>query len=127
MDVHIILYVQDQELSTRFYSRVLNSTPTLNVPGMTEFTLPNGTILGLMPQQGIKRLLGDKIPDPESARGIPRAEIYLRVSNAHAFYSRAIEAGARELSEMKMRDWGDLAAYALDLDGHVIAFAQTTS
>lgn len=35
-----------------------------------------------------------------------------------------IAAGATELSPLSMRDWGDLAAYSLDPDGHVVAFAQ---
>lgn len=76
---YFILYVSDQATSTAFYSRVLDCSPRLNVPGMTEFVLPDGAILGLMPESGIRRLLGPRLPDPASAHGIPRAELYLLV------------------------------------------------
>lgn len=121
---HTILYVSDQESSARFYATVLELQPALHVPGMTEFHLGEGNILGLMPEAGINRLLGDALPDPAAARGIPRAEIYLVVIDAQAYYRRALAAGARNLSGYERRDWGDFVAYCLDSDGHVLAFAE---
>ena len=120
---HLILYVRDQERSRGFYGRVLGVEPSLHVPGMTEFSLNDGCVLGLMPEKGIKRLLGASLPDPELGSGIPRAEIYLRVADPGSYHSRALAAGARELSALTPRDWGDVAAYSLDPDGHVLAFA----
>jgi hypothetical protein len=35
-----------------------------------------------------------------------------------------LTAGAKELSAMAARDWGHAAAYSLDPDGHVLAFAK---
>jgi uncharacterized glyoxalase superfamily protein PhnB len=90
---------------------------------MTEFTLAEGAVLGLMPEAGIKALLGQGLPDPATARGIPRSELYLVVNKPGAHHERALAAGARELSPLARRDWGDDAAYSLDPDGHVIAFA----
>ena len=121
---HLILYVADQGRSTAFYSAVLDRAPRLHVPGMTEFELAGGAILGLMPEAGIRRLLGQSIPDPAQASGIPRAELYLLVSSASECHSRALSAGARELSPVQTRDWGHRAGYSLDPDGHVIAFAE---
>lgn len=121
---HFILYVKDQALSAGFYSHILNCEPSLNVPGMTEFALSENSVLGLMPEAGIKRLLGDRLPDPARAGGFPRAEIYLHIENVLAFHRRALDAGATELSEPADRDWGDRVAYCLDLDGHVLAFAE---
>ena len=123
MKAHFILYVSDQERSTAFYSAVLGEVPTVNVPGMTEFRLEDSTVLGLMPETGIVKLLGPGIVDPALARGVPRAEVYLVVENLAAFYARAIAAGARELSPLALRDWGHTAAYCLDPDGHVLVFA----
>ena len=120
---HLILYVKDQAKSAAFYAHVLGCRPTLNVPGMTEFTVAENCILGLMPVAGIRRLLGERLPDPEQAAGIPRAEVYLLVDDPGAYHQRALEAGAQELSALALRDWGDLAAYSLDPDGHVLAFA----
>lgn len=121
--VHLILYVKDQARSTDFYAHVLACAPSLNVPGMTQFTLSANCVLGLMPEAGIKRLLGEKLPDPAQAAGIPRAELYLCVADAMAYHQRALDAGASELSGMADRDWGDCVAYSLDPDGHVLAFA----
>jgi len=126
MRTNIILYVADQKASTSFYEKVLMMPPVLNVPGMTEFRLNEETVLGLMPSAGIKRLLGDKLPDPDKAAGIPRAEIYLHVTDPESYHSRALENGAKELSPLSPRNWGDTVAYSLDPDGHVLAFAKKT-
>ena len=121
---HFILYVADQRASADFYVRALDSRPRLDVPGMTEFALGGGAVLGLMPVAGIRRLLGERLPDPARAAGVPRAEIYLHVDDVAAAHARALAAGAVELSAPAMRDWGDFAAYSLDPDGHVLAFAR---
>ncbi len=125
--VHFILYTSSQDASTRFYAHVLALQPRLHVPGMTEFELSDGAILGLMPEAGIKRLLGDALPDPASGAGIPRAELYLAVDDAQTFHQRALSAGAKELSPLQARNWGYEVAYSLDLDGHVLAFAQPSA
>lgn len=123
MRVQVILYVGDQAESARFYARMLGFEPQLDVPGMTEFRLNDGAVLGLMPEAGIKRLLGNAIGDPATARGAPRAELYLRVSDAEGAYACAIAAGARALSPVTPRDWGERVGYVADPDGHVVAFA----
>jgi catechol 2,3-dioxygenase-like lactoylglutathione lyase family enzyme len=120
---HLILYVRDQPASAAFYRAVLARAPRLDVPGMTEFEL-DGAVLGLMSEAGIRRLLGDALPDPSSARGVPRAELYLLVPDPAEHHARALAAGARELSPLGPRDWGHDAAYSLDLDGHVLVFAR---
>ncbi len=121
--VHFILYVRNQAESSRFYSAALDIEPILQVPGMTEFEMPGGAILGLMPISGIKSLLGPTLPDPSKAEGIPRTELYLVVEDAVEYQNRALAAGARELSAVLPRDWGHAVGYILDPDGHVIAFA----
>lgn len=125
MKAHYILYVRDQESSTRFYSVVLERKPVLHVPGMTEFALSEGCILGLMPEQGIHRLLADAIPAPKAATApaFPKAELYLHVDNPAAAHARALSAGARELSGLQLRSWGHLVTYCQDPDGYVLAFA----
>lgn len=120
----IILYVKDQEVSTQFYRKLLRNDPDLNVPGMTEFVISEHFKIGLMPSAGIVRLLGDSIKDPEKASGIPRCELYFLVEDADAECQHAIQSGAKMISPVAFRDWGDLVGYVSDPDGHVIAFAQ---
>ena len=124
MEMEFILYVADQEKSKLFYAKILNKEPVLHVPGMTEFSLGENCILGLMPERGIKRLLGSVLPDPALANGVPRAELYLKVEDPAGYHSRALECGAKPLSGLERRDWGDIVAYVADPDGHIIAFAQ---
>lgn len=124
---HFILYVADQSRSTAFYTAVLALKPRLHVPGMTEFNLPGGGVLGLMPEQGIRNLLGAALPDPAAANGVPRAELYLVLAEPGDYHARALAAGARELSPLLPRDWGHIAAYSLDPDGHVLAFASSAA
>lgn len=126
MKAHFILYVTNQERSAAFYTSVLGEAPSLDVPGMTEFSLGDSAVLGLMPEEGIVRLLGESIAHPSTAHGIPRSELYLVVEDAAAFHARAIAAGAHELSRLVLRNWGHWVAYSLDPDGHILAFASST-
>ncbi len=120
----IILYVADQQKSRDFYSAVLQKIPDIDVPGMTEFTLSNELKLGLMPENGIAKILLDKTPHPKTGNGIPRCELYLLVDNTVEAYSDTLKAGAREISSIQDRDWGDRVGYLADPDGHIIAFAE---
>ncbi len=119
----IILYVADQERSAYFYTQLFRS-PTLHVPGMTEFTLNSHLKLGLMPEKGIARILADKTPPPETGNGIPRCELYIKGENAANLFDTALKAGAVMVSEFSDRDWGDKVGYVMDFDGHILAFAQ---
>jgi hypothetical protein len=123
MNAHFILYVAEQTKATHFYTTVLAIAPRLNVPGMTEFDLSGGAVLGLMPEAGIRKLLGPSLPNPSDAHGTPRAELYLLVDDPASYLKRALAAGAQQLSPLLPRNWGDVAAYCLDLDSHVLAFA----
>ncbi len=122
MRAHFILYVQSPAVSRNFYRNVLGCAPTLDVPGMTEFELRPDVVLGLMPEAGITHLLGPEI-DPSQLRRAGRAEVYLVVDDPAAYHARSLAAGADELSALKARDWGHVAAYSRDPDGYVIAFA----
>jgi len=122
--VMFILYVGDQQRSARFYRHVLQREPLLDVPGLTEFQLTEESSLGLMPNAGVRRLLGEGVPDPAGGTGIPRVELYLLVEDAPGHHARALAEGARELSPPAPRPWGDRVGYCLDPDGHVLAFAE---
>ena len=122
--VQFIIYVKNQEKSKFFYEKLLQLKPVLHVPGMTEFQLNKNAKIGLMHEQGIAKILGDKMPNPALGQGVPRCEIYLKVNNAKEYILRGIENGAVDISAFQKRDWGDTVGYIADLDGHVLAFAE---
>ncbi|MCF7796626.1 MAG: lactoylglutathione lyase [Lentisphaeria bacterium] len=122
-----ILYVSDQAASCEFYENILRQKPILNVPGMTEFQLTPSHSLGLMPNDGIARILGKTVPHPSTGNGIPRCELYLFVEKLSDWFVNAMHHDAKLISPMEYQDWGDRVAYFADLDGHIIAFAEPVS
>ncbi len=122
--IETILYVKDQQASADFYTKLFRQEPDLNVPGMTEFKLAENCSLGLMPNKGIATILLDKTPHPDQGNGIPRCELYFYVENIELEFDHAVKIGAKLISPIADRDWGDRVCYFADLDGHIIAFAQ---
>ena len=122
--IETILYVRDQRVSADFYTALLRRAPDINVPGMTEFMPAENFKLGLMPNSGIAKILGDKMPHPDQGVGIPRCELYFCVENVEAEFENAIKTGAKLISPIERRNWGDRVCYFSDPDGHIIAFAE---
>jgi hypothetical protein len=100
----IIFYVKDQVKSKVFYKKLLGYEPALDVVGMTEFHIVNNVLLGLMPEDGIMRILDNKIPNPKDANGVPRSEIYIFVDDPDEYYLRAITAGGTGISKTELRN-----------------------
>lgn len=121
--LEFILYVSNQEKSRNFYQILLQQKPSLDVSGITEFTLNDFVKIGLMPNEGIAKIITPKLPHPTSGIGIPRCELYLQVDNIESIFEEAKQAGAIEISPITLRDWGDYVGYISDFDGHVIALA----
>lgn len=91
---------------------------------MTEFQLAENCKLGLMPNNGIAKILSGKTPHPEQGNGIPRCELYLYVEDIETEFDNAVKTGAKLISPVKSMDWGDKVCYFADPDGHIIAFAE---
>lgn len=123
-EIEFILYVANQEKSRNFYQELLNVTPSLDVPGMTEFELTKNVKLGLMPENGIARILNNTTPHPKEGTGIPRCELYIKVINAQKYIEKGDELGGKIISNLEMRNWGDKVGYISDIDGHIIAFVE---
>jgi predicted enzyme related to lactoylglutathione lyase len=122
-----ILFVSDQTKSKQFYQTILALDTTINVPGMTEFTISKDYSLGLMPGESILKILENTIPDPHNATGIPRCELYLFVDNPTKRLQLVEKNGGKIVSEVALRPWGDEVGYGLDPDGHLIALAKSIS
>jgi len=126
-EAYFIIYVTDQRQSADFYRKVLGREPIIDVPGITEFPLRDGTILGVMPVTSAAKLIGAAHFSESPPQRAPKAELYLVVEDPGSYHARALANGATELSPMQERDWGHRAAYSLDPNGHVLAFAEKSS
>ena len=119
-----ILYVKDQKESTDFYQKIFRKPPDLDVPGMTEFILSESYKIGLMPNDGIAKILAGKTPHPANGLGVPRCELYFYIEDIQLEFDNALKCGARLISPISDRDWGDRVCYFSDPDGHILAFAE---
>ena len=124
--VEFIIYVSYKNRSRDFYEAVLQKQPNLHVPGMTEFELNENCKLGLMPESGIARIIGEALPHPATGNGIPRCELYLFVKDPSEACQWVIENGGKNISAVAPRNWSHTVGYVSDPDGHVLAFAQKT-
>jgi len=61
MEAIFIFYVADQQKSRDFYQHVFQQQPVLDEEGMTEFLINEQSRLGIMPEDGILRILDNKI------------------------------------------------------------------
>lgn len=88
--------------------------------------LGRGVKLGLMPGDGIVRILNGRVREPyeEAGGGGPRCELYVYVDDPDRYFDRVVRAGGRGISRGATRSWGDFVAYGSDDDGHLIAFAR---
>lgn len=123
-EAYFLLYVKDKPASAAFYREVLGQAPIVEVESITEFRLLEGAVLGLMPYAAAARNVDEGVPAEAPADQSPKAELYLVVEEPEGCHRRALALGAREISPMQQRDWGHRAAYCLDPDGHVLAFAE---
>jgi catechol 2,3-dioxygenase-like lactoylglutathione lyase family enzyme len=119
----VILAVRELEPAARFYREALGAALTVSAPSYRELTLPQELRLGLYERQGFARNLGCAPSLPEQG-AISGAELYFYVDDPAAMLGRALALGARLLSEVAPREWGDLVGYCSDPDGNVVAFAR---
>ena len=126
MGLHIltILAVGDLDRASRFYRRAFPEWQvSVEAPVYVEFTLPGGQRLGVYQREAFARNTG-VLPQAPAPDGITGTEIYLHCQDLAEAVEGARAAGARLLSELAPRPWGDEVAYLADPDGNVLALAR---
>lgn len=123
-DIELILYVKDVETSKEFYKKLFRINPTLDLPTISEFNISPNFKFAIMLNDSISKIISKDLPHPKEGNGIPRCELYLSVKNIEFEYENAICSGAKLISPILDRDWGDRVCYFADPDGHIIAFAE---
>ncbi len=119
----VILAVADLPRARAFYDAAFGWPADVDVPVYVEYALPGGLRLGLYDRAGFARNTGEP-PAPPPAAGTAATELYLYPDDVPAAIVRVEAAGARLLSALAPRGWGDEAAYYGDPDGNVLVLAR---
>lgn len=118
-----VFAVQDLALSKRFYQDVFGWDIKLEVPVLVSFKLTDNYELMLYEREAFGRNTG-QTPELVSKNSISNTELYFHVEDLEGIIEKLEKAGARKLSELSPRDWGDDVAYYADPDGNVLAIAR---
>ncbi len=121
-----VLAVSDLKRAVDFYRGAFGWPVRIDVPVLVEFELPDGSGLAVYVREGFGRntnQLPFAVPDGE----ITGTELYFHCDDLEGTIERLKAAGARELSPLAPRDWGDDAAYFADPDGNVLAVARPSA
>ena len=114
----MILYVDDLEASIAWYRERAGLSLNMRGDGYAEFAT-QGTKLALFERSLLPGLVGG-----DGAARRPDGEIVFVVEDVDAMDERLRVAGVRILSGLTDRAWGHRTLHVLDVDGHVVEFAQ---
>lgn len=122
------LTVRDARASMDFYRAALGFSVRDSVEDdgaimHVEMTYHDQLIVMFAPEGAF----GSTARTPKSAQAIAPQSFYLYVDDVDAVYARALEAGAKSLSEPQDQFWGDRFAQVEDLDGYRWALARHLS
>ncbi len=118
----VVLATGNLAASTAFYKSAFGWKQNVAAPSYSEFLLPDRMRLGLYQREGFAKNTGI-LPHVVPAGAIAPTELYFYADDPEAVLKKAIKAGARLLSPLHARDWGDEVGYCAEPDGNVIAIA----
>jgi catechol 2,3-dioxygenase-like lactoylglutathione lyase family enzyme len=119
----VILAVGDLARAVRFYQDAFGWPQQIAAAVYAEFALPGGQRLGLYERAAFARNTGELSAALPPGR-LTSTELYFLSDDPDEASARLIAAGARRLSALLPREWGDEAAYFADLDGNVLVMAR---
>ena len=98
--------------------------PRIDYKNYVELLRPEGGCLGLFERGAFGRTAGAQPSSGEPGRETS-TELYVRVQDVEPVLDRLERLGARRLSPLAAREWGEEAAYYADPDGNVVAVARS--
>jgi len=119
----VILAVPDLAFAVRFYRDAFGWDQVVDTPSYAEFKHPEGQRLGLYQRDGFALNVG-RAPHLLPAGALAPTELYFYADDLDAALNRLAAAGAKPLSPLAPRDWGDEAAYFEDPCGNVLVLAR---
>ncbi len=118
-----ILAVHDLNRAVRFYKDAFGWPVRTEEDGFVEFELPDGCGFGLHDRptfaEGAKQM-----PERALSGRLTGTELYFYCEDLEDAVARLEAIGARSLSPLQKRRWGDHAAYFADPAGNVIVLAK---
>lgn len=118
-----ILAVEDLEANSTFYRAAFGWPCAVETPVYVELALPGGQRLGLYERESFGKNTG-KLPVRTGPGELAATELYFHTDDLEAAIARLELAGARLLSPLAPREWGDEAAYFADPSGNVLVVAR---
>ena len=122
----VIVAVRELATAVRFYRDAFGWPAEVDTPVYVEFSLPGGMRFGVYQRESFGKNTG-QLPRATLAGELSPTELYLYVDDPAAALEHAVEAGARLLSPVSPRPWGDDVGYCADPDGNVLALARPTA
>jgi catechol 2,3-dioxygenase-like lactoylglutathione lyase family enzyme len=124
--VQVIFAVSDVRQSAALYEQAFGwpRNQRIDYSNYIELVVDEGSSLGLYERSGYAEEVGAE-PVLVPPDGVAPAYLYVRVDDAVEVAARLEAAGARPLSPLVDRSWGERAAWFADPDGNVVAVAQT--
>ena len=119
----IILAVDEFARVVAFYRAAFGWQQTVDVPVYAEFDMPGRQRLGIYEREGFGVNTG-QVPLQIPTGALTGTELYFYAADIEQAIVRLEQAGARKLSELRPRSWGDEAAYYADPAGNVIVLAR---
>jgi len=120
----IIVAVCDLPRSVSFYRAAFGWEQTVDESVYAEFKISTEQRFGLYRREGFGRCTG-KMPAVVPEGELAGTELYFVSDELEGAIVRLETAGARRLSPLQARGWGDEAAYFADPDGNVLVLART--
>ena len=125
--MYVVLAVEDVARAEQFYKTAFGWRRSLAWPETyTELSLSGDDFLGLYRRDGFAEEAGAEPVQVEPGKHTG-TELYVHVEDIEEAMGRLRDAGARPLSPLAQREWGDEAAYFADPDGNVVAVARRAS
>jgi predicted enzyme related to lactoylglutathione lyase len=124
--VQVIFAVADVERAVAFYEAAFgwSRNRRIDYSNYVEFHVGDGGTLGLYERSGFAEEIG-AVPAALTDGTVSSSYLYVHVDDVDAAVERLEAAGARPLSPLLERSWGERAAWFADPDGHVVAVAET--
>lgn len=115
---YVILFVEDVAAASRFYAAAFDLTPGFIADGGDYGEMQSGETTLSFSSQHLMRQLGKNPGRPHAAA--PVFEIAFEVDDVSGALSRALQAGATLVQDVKEESWGQTTSYVADPDGYLV-------